>query len=332
MPPTLYVLTGPTAVGKSALAVQWAQAIDAEIVSCDAFQVYRGMDIGTAKPTLAERGGVPHHLLDLRPVAEPMDVLLYRKLAIAAIHDIASRQRNILITGGSGFYLKSFYASLTDGVTVTPEAQAEAETLASQGLPALLARLNTLNPRGLGNLDVKNSRRVQRALERCLSSGLSIDELTHQQAAQAGPFDHWPKRTVLLCRSATSLHARAKIRAAAMIEQGLIPEVINLRQQGLENNPSAATAIGYRETLAYLDCQPLHPGQPPPHGHTTTTDLTAAIALHTRQLAAKQKKWFRHQLQPDRTLDLDTTSAAEALTACLNLSAHQKKTAYCPAT
>ncbi|MEI6861749.1 MAG: isopentenyl transferase family protein, partial [Verrucomicrobiota bacterium] len=172
MPRLLHLLTGPTAVGKTELALAWAQEHGAEIVSCDSLLFYRGADIGTAKPTAAERARVPHHLIDVCDITEPMDVTHYLTKSRAAVEDIAARGRAVLVTGGSGFYLKSFFAPVADAVAVPPDLRAAvAAKLAEEGLPALVAELRTLNPGGLGALDTDNPRRVTRALERCRTAG-----------------------------------------------------------------------------------------------------------------------------------------------------------------
>src|SRR5688572_18814316 len=153
----LHVLTGPTAVGKTEWALRWAERHEAEIVSCDSLLFYRGMDVGTAKPGAAERARVPHHLIDIRDVTEPMDVAGFATLARAAVDDILQRGRAVLVTGGSGFYLKTFLGPVTDDVEVPPAVRAAVARLT----PAeAVERLRALNPQGLGTLDVANPRRV----------------------------------------------------------------------------------------------------------------------------------------------------------------------------
>ena len=147
MKPLLHVLTGPTAVGKTEWALRWAEARGAEIVSCDSLLFYRGMDIGTAKPTAAERARVPHHLIDLCGVTERMDITAYVAAARRAVTEIAARGRAVLVTGGSGFYLKSFFAPVADEVAVSAELRAEVAGLA---LAEAVAQLATLNPGGRG--------------------------------------------------------------------------------------------------------------------------------------------------------------------------------------
>lgn len=304
---TIHVLTGPTAVGKTELALRWAEAHDAEIVSCDALLFYPGMDIGTAKPTAAERARVPHHLIDLSPVHQGMDITAYVVQAQAAVAAITARGRRVLVAGGSGFYLKSFFAPVADDVAVSPELRAEiAAQLAEQGLPALVAELRVRNPGGLGPLDVDNSRRVTRALERCRASGKTLAVLAAEFARMPGPFADWEVRCTRLERPPAELETRIARRVDAMLADGLLAEVARLRAAGLEQNLSAARAIGYRETLAWLDAQAA--GAQPLPGLPT---LAAEIAHNTRALVKKQRTWFRNQLPLHRELAAASATVAE---------------------
>lgn len=285
--PVLHLLTGPTAVGKTEWALRWAERFGAEIVSCDSLLFYRGMDIGTAKPTPAERARVPHHLIDLMPADKRMDVTRYVHAAREAVAAVLGRGRRVLITGGSGFYLKCFLAPVADDVVV-PESVRVA--VAELPLPAAVARLQALNPAGLGTLDVANPRRVNRALERCLASGRTLAELAAAFARQKGPFADYDVVLTRLERDPAELAGRIEARVAAMLRAGLVEEVRRLRAEGFERNPSAARAIGYREVLAMLD------GALPP------ADLAAEIAANTRALVKKQRTWFRTQLPAHRVL------------------------------
>ena len=175
---TLHIITGATAVGKTHYALDYCEALDAEIISCDASLFYRGMDIGTAKPTKEEMAKVPHHCIDMNPVNQSFDITQFDALARRTVEDILSRGKSVVITGGSGFYLKSFFEPVVDTIEVSDAIRAESESLfANYGLRGLLDRLNAVSPEGLGNLDTLNPRRVQRALERCLSSKKSLPVL-----------------------------------------------------------------------------------------------------------------------------------------------------------
>ncbi|MGH7943440.1 MAG: tRNA (adenosine(37)-N6)-dimethylallyltransferase, partial [Opitutaceae bacterium] len=179
MKTALHVLTGPTAVGKTEWALRWAERNAAEIVSCDSLLFYRGMDIGTAKPSPAERARVPHHLIDICSLTERMDVTEYVARARAAVAEIRARGRTVLVAGGSGFYLKAFFAPVADDVEVSPAIR---EQVAPLPLSVALEKLRAMNPSGLGTLDTANPRRVTRALERCLASGRQLAELAEDFA------------------------------------------------------------------------------------------------------------------------------------------------------
>jgi tRNA dimethylallyltransferase len=297
--PPLQVLTGPTAVGKTAWALAWAEAHGAEIVSCDSLLFYRGLDIGTAKPTRAERARVPHHLIDVCDVTERMDVARYVELARAAVADIVARGRRVLVTGGSGFYLQAFFRPVTDGVAVDPALRRELEIrLEQEGLAALVAELRDLNDGGLDGLDPANPRRVLRALERCRASGRTLRDLREAFAALPGPFAEWEVRCVRLERPRAELDERIARRVEQMLAAGLVEEVARARDAGLARNPSAAGAIGYRETVAMLD------------GHLPRAELGEAITRNTRLLARKQLTWFRHQLPPHAVQSAEGDPAA----------------------
>jgi tRNA dimethylallyltransferase len=290
MKPVLHVLTGPTAVGKTEWALRWAERHGAEIVSCDSLLFYRGADIGTAKPTVAERARVPHHLIDVCAVTERTDVTRYVARARAAVDDIGARGRAVLVTGGSGFYLKAFFAPVADGVAVPATVRAEVAGLA---LPAALARLRALNPAGLGALDLANPRRVTRALERCLATGRTLAELAAEFARRPGAFADCEVKLARLEREPAELARRIEARVAAMLRAGLVEEVRRLRSEGLEENASVARAIGYREVLAMLD------------GRLASTALAAEIAKNTRALVKKQRTWFRTQLPAQREVRVE---------------------------
>lgn len=298
MRPTLHLLTGPTAVGKTEWALRWAEERKAEIVSCDSLLFYRGMNIGTAKPTLAELQRVPHHLIDICDVTERMDVTTYLTRARAVIDELVRRERAVLVTGGSGFYLKSFLAPVADDIDVPEAIRSEVAALT----PAeALARLQSLNPGGLGSLDVANPRRVTRALERCLASGKPLVDLAAEFAQQRPPFADFAIELTRLDRPPEELERRIGERVEVMLREGLIDEVRDLRSRGLETNPSAAKAIGYREVIAMLD------------GRLSEEHLAAEIAKNTRALVKKQRTWFRTQLPAHRVVEVGALASPAEL-------------------
>ena len=300
----IHVLTGPTAVGKTEWALAWAERHQAEIVSCDSLLVYRGMEIGTAKPSAAERGRVPHHLIDVADVREGFDVQRYVREARTAIDDIVRRGRGVLVVGGSGFYLRSFFAPMSDDIDVDPALRIEiSRQLAHDGLATLVADLQRLNPDGLGPLDVQNPRRVVRALERCRASGRTLREIGAAFRRRPAPFADCDVKLVRLERPGAELEERIVHRVQTMLAAGLVAEVQQLAAAGLRENPSAARAIGYREVLAMID------------GRLRAGDLAAEIVRNTRALVKKQRTWFRTQLPPHAVVAASGAAVAEMLFA-----------------
>lgn len=282
----LHIISGTTAVGKTDYALSFAEKHNAEIVSCDALLVYRGMDIGTAKPSPAEQLRVKHHLIDINPVDQPYDIVAYASAAQTAVRSILARGKSVVIVGGSGFYLKSFFAPVIDTVDVSDSIRSTvAELYEATGLEGMLGKLRELSPAGFGNLDTLNPRRVQRALERCMASGKSLPDLQAEFLARPEPYREFEKNFILLERDSEDLRERVAQRARRMIEDGLVEEALSLRKQGIEANPCAASAIGYRETLSYL------------RGEIEYEALLPRIIRNTNRLVKKQRTWFRIQLR-----------------------------------
>jgi tRNA dimethylallyltransferase len=287
----LHVLTGCTAVGKTEWALRWAEANGAEIISCDSLLFYRGMDIGTAKPSADELAAGPPPPVDIRDISEPMNAAVYAGWPGRPRRRSPHAARPSLSSGGSGFYLKTFFGPIADGVDVSDETRARvAGILEAQGLPGLVAELERLNPDGLGALDTDNPRRVANALGRCLASGRSLKELAADFERAPSPFAGWDVRLARVDRDPAELDARIDARVGAMLQAGLVDEVRRLAP-GLAKNPSAARAIGYRETLDVIE------------GRSPVEFLAAAIAKDTRVLVKKQRTWFRTQLPGHRVVD-----------------------------
>lgn len=304
----LFLLAGPSAVGKTALSLSWAESLGAEILSCDAFCVYQGMDIGTAKPTKQEQARVPHHGLDLAPVRERFSVGRYAAYARDAAEVIAARGKPVLVVGGSGFYLRSFFAPVTDELLIPPEVRAEVEELeVREGLEGLIAALRT-EVGSVGEIDWRNPRRVANALMRARVGGGDLRTQQARLAGQRDPFAGWQRECVVLTRQLEDLRARVAARTQAMLRAGLVDEVRALWDAGLGENSSAARAVGYRETLAYLTAR----GELPPEAGQfgkeaaarSEAELAEQVTRHTNQLIRKQRTWFRHQLPPHRELQL----------------------------
>jgi len=294
----IFVLTGTTAVGKTEHALSWAEKNNAEILSCDSTNVYRGMDIGTAKPTPAERARVPHHGLDLVTPNEKFSVGDYVNFAQKTVAEIFSRGKKVLVCGGSGFYLKSFFAPVADALEISDSVRERVAEILSHGNDFARDFLKKINA-GEGDVPAdfawENPRRVAKGLERCLASGKTLSALKKQFDAHAGAFDAFAKWTTLLVREKEDLNLRIEARTRQMLADGLVEEVRGLANAGtLRENTAAGNAIGYRETLAWLAA-----GE-----RGGLNALADAISLSTRQLAAKQRKWFRTQIPIDEIISL----------------------------
>lgn len=281
-PEPLYIV-GPTASGKSALALGLAGEIGGEIVNADAFQLYRGMDVCTAMPSQADFERVPHHLFGVIPLSETCDAQRYAELARVTIAGIAARGRIPIITGGSGLYVKS----LTHGLASLPSSETLRAKIAQLTDRERVAWLLMRDPGATRNVNLKNDRQVSRALEICLLSGRPQSELRcswHEQAP--------PHRGILLRVERTELNARIHLRVQAMIQAGLVDEIRRLPPL----SATAEKAIGVRQIRAHL------------RGELTLPEAVAAIQIATRQYARRQEKWFKRErgLQPLAVSDRDS--------------------------
>jgi tRNA dimethylallyltransferase len=282
--PVLNILTGPTAVGKTEAALSWAEKNNAEILSCDSVCVYRGMDIGSAKPTTEQQQRVRHHGIDLVEPTVRYSVTQYITYAQDTVRDIQSRNKNILITGGSGFYLAAFFGPVSDDLMVNDATINEVRQLQEQGLDALLRRLQEIEQRPLPEwLDQKNPIRVAKALERRLSSEQSLDEIREEFLLKKSPFEGFTVKTVLLERPDEEFRTRISQRTHAMLKEGLIEEAEKLLSLNLDPELPSARAVGYRATMDWLA-----------DGKKVALDgLAERINLDTWALVRKQRKWFK---------------------------------------
>jgi len=295
--PVIYLLAGVTASGKSENALRWAQQMNGEILSCDSIALYRGMDVGSAKPTSEDRSKVMHHGIDLVDASELFSVLDYSLYAREVIDSAIDEKKPILITGGSGFYLQSFLSPVVDRVEVSLEVRQEVEQVNErQGLQGMLTILKKLNPHGLGELDVLNPRRVMRGLERCLTSGKTLLELKKEFEGQEKPYAGFEKRFLWLDRGNEEIESRIAKRTEQMLENGLLREAEKLVSSDIYNNPSASNSIGYRECISCLK------------GEITEIDLAKEINNSTRRLVSKQRKWFRKHLGENASFIISDTS------------------------
>ena len=270
-------IVGPTATGKSALAMELAERLDAEIVSADARQIYRGFDIGTAKPSAEERARVPHHCLDLADPTERYDVGRYRSAARAAVADVIARGRRVLVVGGTGLYVRALLRGLCEGVPAQ-SALREALTRAEATGPGLLARWAArLDPDAARRIHRNDHVRLLRVLEVALATGVPLGARQRGHAFEDAPYD------VLLIGLALpvgELDARIVRRLDAMMTRGWLEEVRALAAAVPRDAPAWVT-LGYRELRSVVE------------ERMTLAEALATTARRTRQLAKRQRTWFR---------------------------------------
>ena len=272
----LIIISGATATGKSAVSIALAQAIDAEVINADSMQVYRGMDIGTAKITLDERHGVPHHMLDVLDVHEDSTVAWYQSAARDAIDEIHLRGKSVVMVGGTGLYIKAVIDELnfpdTDPM-VRHTLNKEAEEL---GIDAMFARLEKLDPAAALAIDRANLRRIIRALE--------VIEITGQPFTANLPREdsvRYPNaRQFGLVMDRELLSERIDARVNTMFEQGLVAEVQNLMNTGLLEGRTAQRALGYAQVISHLK------------GEISLDAAIEETKRATRQYARRQETWF----------------------------------------
>jgi tRNA dimethylallyltransferase len=274
-----WFLTGATAVGKTAVGIALAQRIGAEIISLDSMAIYRGMDIGTAKPSRELREIVPHHLIDIVDPADEFSVAQYVERAAAVVADIRQRGKEPLFVGGTPLYLKSLLRGLFNGPPADWQLRREIESeLAHVGQEALYDRLTQVDPVAASHIHPHDTRRLIRALEVFRATG---EPISHQQLQFEEGRPAEDCRVFVLRRRREELHARIAGRVEAMVECGLVDEVRGLTSNGGELGRTARQAVGYREALAYLA------------GEYDRDEMVARTTYRTRRFAKRQGTWFR---------------------------------------
>jgi tRNA dimethylallyltransferase len=272
------LLLGPTACGKSALAMTLAEQLPVEIVSIDSAQVYRGMDIGTAKPDATERARVPHHLLDLREPDQPYSAADFVRDATRAIDEIRDRGRLPLVVGGTMLYARALRGGLSDLPSADSAVRARIEAQARElGWPALHAKLRQVDPATAARLPPADGQRIQRALEVFELTGKPLSQL---HGAARGPALHL-LTIALLPEDRAELHRRIELRFDQMLAAGLLDEVQRLAAHGLDAGLPSLRSVGYRQALRHL------------RGETTLAQFRAEAIAATRRLAKRQITWLR---------------------------------------
>lgn len=276
----LICIAGPTASGKTALSIALAKELGAEVVSCDSMQIYKRMDIGTAKPTKEEMDGVVHHMLDIVEPWEDFSVSRYCNMASAIVDDILARGKTAIICGGTGLYMDSlikgndFAPFPATGVREKLEARAD-----SEGMETLLAELDAVDPDSAARLHLADRKRIIRALEVYLETGETIT--AHNLRTQSIPPKYHPIWFGLEDEDRADLYARIDRRVESMLDAGLMDEIHALLAEGIPEKCTAMQAIGYKEFLAAI------------HGQCTMAEACAQVQQSSRKYAKRQLTWFR---------------------------------------
>ena len=274
--PAIY-LTGATTSGKSALALHLAKRLGGEIISVDSMQVYRGLDIGTAKPSAAEQAEVPHHLIDVAGLDEPFDAAQFVRLAKRAEAAIRSRDARPIFCGGTGLYFRALFDGLGESPPGDEPLRAELE---AAPLDELLTELATKDPAAFESIDRQNRRRVVRAVEVIRLTG---QPYSSQRTGWNAP-SQAPRNLFCITREADDLAGRIHSRVDSMFALGLVAETQGLAKRGLRENRTASQAIGYRQVLEHLD------------GGPALSETVELAKTRTRQFAKRQRTWFRNQM------------------------------------
>ena len=287
-------ITGPTASGKTALSLALAERLDCEIISCDSMQIYRGMDIGTAKATPSERERVPHHMIDFLSPKENYSVESYRTSAIECARDITSRGKLPLFVGGTGLYIDSVSrAEAQDAPESDPEYRENllSKIKTDEDITALWERLRLVDPESAEKIHKNNVKRVIRALEIYDKTGKPKSRLDRESVELPG--EVFVGMITLDFLDRELLYRRVDTRVDIMMEEGLLDEVRSLYEEGLLSSGTASAAIGYKELIEHLD------------GHIPLSEAVENLKLASRRYAKRQLTWFRHEKQA-RVIYADT--------------------------
>jgi tRNA dimethylallyltransferase len=273
-------IAGPTASGKTALSIALAEALNGEIISCDSMQIYKGMDIGTAKPTLAERKGIPHYMLDVAEPWEDFSVSRYCEMATPIIEDILARGKTAIIAGGTGLYMDALIRGNTFAPYPSTGRREELEALADrEGIESVLCKLKEVDPESAARLHLSDRKRIIRALEVYLETGETIT--AHNEKTKAIPPRYNPVWFALEDENRQDLYDRIDRRVDLMLEQGLIDEIQHLLQNGIPAKCTAMQAIGYKEFLSALA------------GEISLETAASQVKQASRHYAKRQLTWFR---------------------------------------
>ena len=273
-------IAGPTASGKTALAVALAKEVNGEVVSCDSMQIYKRMNIGTAKPTEEEMEGIPHHMLSVAEPDEDFSVSRYCEMATPIVEDILSRGKNVIIAGGTGLYMDALIRGNSFAPYPSTGRRQELEQLAeNEGIEAVLCQLRQIDPESADRLHPGDKKRIIRAMEVYLETGITITE--HNRRTQEIPDRFSPVWFALEDENRADLYNRIDSRVLKMLDMGLIPEIQELLHSGIPEKATSMQAIGYKEFVDALQ------------GRCTMQEATALVQQASRHYAKRQLTWFR---------------------------------------
>ena len=273
-------IAGPTASGKTALAVALAKEVNGEVVSCDSMQIYKRMNIGTAKPTEEEMEGIPHHMLSVAEPDEDFSVSRYCELATPIVEDILSRGKTAIIAGGTGLYMDALIRGNSFAPYPSTGRRQELEQLAeNEGIEAVLCQLRQIDPESADRLHPGDKKRIIRAMEVYLETGITITE--HNRRTQEIPDRFSPVWFALEDENRADLYNRIDSRVLKMLDMGLIPEIQELLHSGIPEKATSMQAIGYKEFVDALQ------------GRCTMQEATALVQQASRHYAKRQLTWFR---------------------------------------
>ncbi|MCU9611976.1 tRNA (adenosine(37)-N6)-dimethylallyltransferase MiaA [Caldibacillus lycopersici] len=277
----LLVLIGPTSVGKTKMSIDLAKKFNGEIISGDSMQIYRGMDIGTAKITEEEMGGIPHHLIDIKNPDESFSVAEFQQLVRKKITEITNRKRLPMIVGGTGLYIQSVIYDYQFSEVPGDEKirQQLTESAEKEGIEKLYGQLQVIDPKAAAKIHPNNERRVIRALEVYVTTGKTMTEYEESQKKEL----LYDVVLIGLTMDRELLYQRINDRVDIMMQRGLLNEVRTLHASGLQNVQSLQ-AIGYKELLEYLD------------GHVSLEEAIANLKQNTRRFAKRQFTWFKNKM------------------------------------
>ena len=277
-------IAGPTASGKTALSIALAKELDAEIISCDSMQVYRYMDIGTAKPSLEEREGIPHHMLDVADPNEAFSVSRYCQMATPILEDITARGKTAIVVGGTGLYMDALIRGNAFAPYPATGRREELEAIAAnEGIEKVIEMLRLVDPESANRLHPSDQKRIIRAMEVYLETGKSITQ--HNLETQAIPPRFEATWFALQDENRQDLYDRIDSRVDKMLELGLLQEIKDLFGMGISPKATAMQAIGYKEFIDYLA------------GNCTLEDACAQVQQSSRHYAKRQLTWFRKNPQ-----------------------------------